>query len=130
MRLLLDTHAAYWAIREPTRIPTPARDLVEDMGNEVLVSAITPWELGIKFRKGLLPGAGPFLEALERHLRFLRATELPVTLEHSLATAHLEWTHRDPFDRMLAAQAIVENAVLVTADAAFSSLAGLRTAWK
>ncbi|RFA11148.1 hypothetical protein B7R54_07355 [Subtercola boreus] len=129
MRLLLDTHAAYWAIREPDRIPFAARELLADIKNAVLVSAVTPLELGIKFRKGHFPEAGPFLAALPHHLETLRATELPVTTEHALVTAQLDWAHRDPFDRMLAAQAIVENAVLVTADRAFAELGGLRVVW-
>ncbi|WP_216363632.1 type II toxin-antitoxin system VapC family toxin [Subtercola boreus] len=130
MKLLLDTHTAYWAVRVPERIPEAAMTLITDPSNERLVSAVTPWELGIKLRKGGFPEAGPFLAALAHHLVSLRATELPITGEHALAAGRLDWDHNDPFDRMLASQAIVENAVLVTADTAFAGLAGLRSVWR
>ena len=130
MKLLLDTHTAYWAVRLPDRLPDVAMSLISDPSNERLVSAVTPWELGIKLRRGRFPEAGPFLAALGHHLRSLRATELPITGEHALEAGRLDWDHNDPFDRMLASQAIVENAVLVTADSAFASLGGLRTAWR
>jgi len=129
MRLLLDTHTLFWAVRQPNRIPAAASALVTDPANELLVSAITPWELGIKYRSGRFAEAGPFLLALERYLDTLGASELPISIEHSLVAGQLEWAHRDPFDRMLAAQAIIENAVLVTADGAFRQLGGLRIAW-
>ncbi|GGF34345.1 twitching motility protein PilT [Subtercola lobariae] len=129
MILLLDSHTFYWAVRAPGRIPALAVRLIEDPANELLVSAVTPWELGIKFRKGKFAEAGPFLAAFARHLSTLGARELPISGEHALIAAQIEWEHRDPFDRMLAAQAIVENAVLVTADAAFASLGGLRVMW-
>ncbi|MCU1481739.1 MAG: hypothetical protein JWQ19_2525 [Subtercola sp.] len=129
MRLLLDTHTFYWAVSEPSRIPTAAVDLIEHPQNELLVSAITPWELGIKFRKGKFPEAGPFLAAFPHHVGALGAIELPISSEHALFAAQIDWSHRDPFDRMLAAQAILENAVLITADTAFASLGGLRASW-
>ncbi|MCU1477382.1 MAG: hypothetical protein JWQ64_2075 [Subtercola sp.] len=129
MRVLLDTHVLYWAVRSPKRIPTEASELITDPASELLVSVVTPWEMGIKHRKGRFPDAGPFLGAFTQHMAHLRARELPITGEHSLFAGQLEWAHRDPFDRMLAAQAIIENAVLVSADGAFASLGGLRTAW-
>ncbi|TAJ46824.1 MAG: type II toxin-antitoxin system VapC family toxin [Herbiconiux sp.] len=130
MRLLLDTHTLYWAVREPDRIPDAATRLIIDPANELLVSAVAPWELGIKHRSGRFPEAGPFLLTLDRYVDTLGASELPISIEHSLAAGQLEWAHRDPFDRMLAAQAIIENAVLVTADAAFATLGGVRVAWR
>ncbi len=129
MRVLLDTHVLYWAVRVPTRLSSEASEIITDSTNELLVSVVTPWEMGIKHRKGRFPDAGPFLGAFAQHLARLRAHELPITGEHSLFAGQLEWSHRDPFDRMLAAQAIIENAALVSADGAFASLGGLRTAW-
>lgn len=130
MRLLLDTHTLFWVVRQADRIPAAASELLTDPGNELLVSAVTPWELGIKHRSGRFAEAGPFLLALDRYLETLGATELPISIKHSLVAGQLEWAHRDPFDRMLAAQAITENAVLVTADAAFTTLGGVRVAWR
>lgn len=130
MRVLLDTHTFFWAVRDPSRIPAVATELLTDPGNELLVSAVTPWEMGIKVRSGRFPEAAPFLAAMPRYLGALGASELPITIEHSLVAGQLEWPHRDPFDRMLAAQAILENSVLASADAAFSTLGGLRLAWQ
>ncbi len=130
MRLLLDTHTFFWAVRDPSRIPAAATALLTDPGNELLVSAVTPWEMGIKVRSGRFPEAVAFLAAMPRYLSTLGAAELPITIEHSLVAGQLEWPHRDPFDRMLAAQAIIENAVLLSADAAFAALGGVRLAWR
>ncbi|GAA2224080.1 type II toxin-antitoxin system VapC family toxin [Herbiconiux moechotypicola] len=130
MRLLLDTHTLFWAVRDPTRIPATATALLTDPGNELLVSSVTPWEMGIKVRSGRFPEAAPFLAALPRYLEALGAAELPISVEHSLVAGQFEWEHRDPFDRMLGAQAIIENAVLVSADAVFATLGGVRLAWR
>ena len=112
MRLLLDTHAALWWIGGDHRLGEQARAELEDDANEVLLSAAVVWEVAIKrsLRKLEAPGdfAGTLLQADVRGL--------PVSVEHASLVERLPWHHRDPFDRLLVAQASVEGAALVTAD--------------
>jgi PIN domain nuclease of toxin-antitoxin system len=116
LRLLLDTHVLiWWAIGEP--LATPAADAIQAPENELHVSAATVWEAEIKAAAGKLTlelELGP--AARERGF-----VELPVTFEHAVAAARLPARHRDPFDRMLVAQAQVERLVLVTRDPVFDA---------
>lgn len=128
-RLLLDTHALLWALTEPARLPRTLRNTVQNRGTALLVSAATAWEIATKYRLGRLPAAEPLVLAYEENLVHLGAEELPVTARHALAAGSLAWEHRDPFDRMLAAQSILESVPLVSMDTAFTGLAGLRTVW-
>ena len=126
---LLDTHTLMWAINEPSRLGERASEVLRDRRNLVVVSAACAWELYTKHRIGKLPGAGPWLEVLEGHVRRLGAEFLPIEWAHARLSGQLEWAHRDPFDRMLAAQAIAESLVLVTRDPAFDELPGLKNLW-
>ena len=126
---LLDTHALMWAINEPSRLGDGAAEVLRDRGSLLVVSAASAWELYTKHRIGKLPGAGPWLEVLEGHVRRLGAEFLPIEWAHARLSGQLEWAHRDPFDRMLAAQAIAESLVLVTRDPAFDELPGLKNLW-
>lgn len=112
MRLLLDTHAVLWAVASPDRLVAMARDAIRDDRNVVLVSAVCQWEISIKRALGKLA----FEDDLGPHIEANRFTALPVTIEHATAVGTLPALHRDPFDRMLIAQAQVEDAVLVTRD--------------
>lgn len=119
MRLLLDTHAFLWAVTAPERLSPSARRSIQDEDNEVHVSAATVWEIAIKARLGRLEPAVDELERtipeeMERHA----FQPLPVHMRDALKVAALPDIHRDPFDRLLAAQAIIEELVLVTNDAA------------
>ena len=129
MRLLLDTHALLWALLEPRRLSAAASALIRDPANVVLVSAATAWEIATKLRLGRLPHAGAVVAAYDAHLARLRADELPVRSQHALLAGRFPVAHRDPFDRMLAAQAIVEGARLVTVDPAFDQFADVQTSW-
>ena len=113
MNLLLDTHAFLWAIDDDPKLSQKAREAIVDGKNIVFVSAATAWEITIKKGIGKLktPQAD-YLEALRLH----RFTILDITTEHALAVDGLPEHHKDPFDRMLAAQAQVENLTLVTRD--------------
>jgi PIN domain nuclease of toxin-antitoxin system len=86
-------------------------------------------EISTKQRLGQLPQADGIVSTYTRNLHRLRAVELPVTAEHALLAGRLDWDHSDPFDRMLAAQAMIESLTLVTRDVAFASLPGIRTLW-
>ncbi len=115
MKFLLDTHLLLWAAAAPERLPLAARDLMQDSGNELLFSAASLWEVAIK--SGL--GRDDFTLApavLRRGLLDNGYTELAIASEHAVATATLPSLHRDPFDRMLIAQAQVEGITLLTSD--------------
>ena len=126
---LLDTHTVLWALTDPSRLGRKARKVLTDRTSQIAVSAVSGWELATKHRLGKLSQADAILAAYAKHLDRLGAARLPITDDHALLAGRLEWNHRDPFDRMLAAQAILESMTLVTGDTAFGGLPGLRTLW-
>jgi PIN domain nuclease of toxin-antitoxin system len=116
MRLLLDTHILLWALMEPSRLQDDLRGLLEDLDNDVLFSAASVWEMAIKAALG----RADFRVSPERIVGAARESgfiELPVAVRAALKVATLPPYHRDPFDRLLVAQAMTEPAVLYTADA-------------
>lgn len=126
---LLDTHAVLWALTDPDRLGPAAGAVLRDPRSVLLVSAATTWEIATKHRLGTLPHADALLATYDRHLDRLGAQPLAITDAHALLAGQVQWSHRDPFDRMLAAQSMLEEATLVTADAAFATLPGLRLLW-
>lgn len=126
---LLDTHTLLWTLTDPSLLGPEARRIVTARSSRLVVSAASAWEISTKHRLGKLPQADVLIGAYTRHLDRLGAARVPITDEHALLAGRLEWTHRDPFDRMLAAQAMIESLTLVTSDPAFSGLAGLATMW-
>lgn len=127
--LLLDTHALIWALLDPERIPAATRDKISDPGTTLLVSAASAWEIGTKFRLGKLPRAQAIVHGYPDHLARLRARELPITSHHALTAGSLNWDHSDPFDRVIAAQCMIESVPLCTADRALGAFPGLRVVW-
>lgn len=117
MRLLLDTHTLLWALDTPARLSPTTRTALEDPANSVLVSAASAWEIAIKQALGRLDFPLARFEAL---LVEAGLTPLPITTAHAVTAGQLPPHHRDPFDRMLVAQALREDAVLVTDDAAIA----------
>ena len=119
MTVLLDTHVWLWMLTAPGRLATRAREVVEDAGNTLLLSAASSWEIAIKHSVGRL--ALP--EAPERYVPDRMAATgvepLPVGHSHALRVASLPTLHRDPFDRILIAQSQLERVALLTADAVF-----------
>jgi PIN domain nuclease of toxin-antitoxin system len=115
MRLLLDTHVLLWALITPARLGPALRDQLEDPANIVLFSAASIWEIAIKARLGRadFPQQPDAVSAAARRTGF---TELPVHAAAAARVADLPLLHRDPFDRLLVAQAIAEPARLYTAD--------------
>ena len=123
MKLLLDTQLLLWAAGQPKRLPAAARELIVDPANELLFSAASLWEVAIK--SGL--GRADFradAHLLRRGLLRNGYRELAVTGEHAVAVADLPAIHKDPFDRLLVAQAAVEGVVLLTADAVVARYPG------
>ena len=112
MKLLLDTHIFLWLNADDPKLTNKARKLIDE-AQEVLVSSVVFWELAIKIRRGDLMAD---LEALRSALYSNAFTILPITIEQACASATLPWHHKDPFDRMLVAQAITEPLRLMTAD--------------
>lgn len=116
---LLDTHVLLWAFAEPNRLSPTAADLLVTEANELLVSAASAWEIATKFRLGKLPHVGALLDQWDEALRRLRATPLPIDGAHALRAGLYQAGHRDPFDRVLAAQAELVGCPLLTTDPAF-----------
>lgn len=112
MRLLLDTHALIWAAVDPGRLSSAATRAITDPANDVYVSAVSGWEIAIKRTKGLLR----FPDLDRSMLDALRFSGLAIELRHMGCLAGLEQHHRDPFDRMLIAQALCDGLVLVSRD--------------
>ena len=120
MKVIFDTHAYAWWEDDDRRFSRKARTLIEDAGAELLLSAVVTWELATKFRIGKWREAGTLLENLKAGLVEEHLTPLPISLEHARFAGLMAGSHRDPFDRLLAAQARIEGAKLLTADPAFS----------
>jgi PIN domain nuclease of toxin-antitoxin system len=127
--LLLDTHAYCWAVTAPDRMSDRARAAIEDVGNQVLVSAASVWEMAIKHRAGKWPEAEALLAQHDAYCAELGAEQHPITAVDAIRAGGMRWTHPDPFDRMLAAQAMLGQATLVTRDEVFAELPGLQTLW-
>jgi len=128
MGALLDTHALIWWVEGDERIPPKLRRLLGQPGQDVYVSAATAWEIATKARIGKLKTPKQLLHDFVDAIGLLGFQPLPITLEHGLDAGRLPGTHRDPFDRMLAAQARSERLALVSADPAFATL-GVETLW-
>ncbi len=112
MKLLLDTHIFLWLNTDDPKLTRKARNLINE-AHEVFVSSVVFWELAIKISRGDLVAD---LEELRSALYSNPFTILPITVEHACASAALPWHHKDPFDRMLVAQAISEPLRLLTSD--------------
>jgi PIN domain nuclease of toxin-antitoxin system len=117
VRLLLDTHVFLWLQTEPERLGGHLT-LVEDRANTLLLSAASSWEIAIKFGLGRLPLPEPPDRYVPTRMRAIGAEALPIEHSHALAVAALPALHRDPFDRLLIAQAEATGAALLTADPA------------
>ena len=127
MRLLLDTHVVLWMLLDPDRLPARAAAAIRNPDTEVVVSAATAWELAIKESVGKLELPGPVATWLPDVCDRSGLQWLDVTPRHALRVAALPWHHRDPFDRLLAAQA-ADRYTVVTRDPLFERY-GVSTLW-
>ncbi len=128
MKLLLDTHALLWWLLDDARLSAKARKAIADPAALIFISAASAWELSVKHALGKLPEAGPVLAEFESLMEQAQFTELPITSRHARLAGELPGVHRDPFDRMLVAQSMTEQANLVTTDPQLKQL-GAVTLW-
>jgi PIN domain nuclease of toxin-antitoxin system len=120
MRVLLDTHTFLWAVLEPGKLSRRVRSLLQDPQTQIVLSAVCAWEISTKYRLGKLPDAAAVVERYGEAVSGLQAEELPVSRLHALQAGLWAFEHRDPFDRMLAAQAALEHLPLLTNDPALA----------
>ena len=125
MRLLLDTHILLWALLEPQKLSPELRNALEDSDTTLLVSAATAWEIATKWRLGKLNQAQAVVEHYAMALHRLAAIELPISGAVARQAGLWDVPHRDPFDRLLAAQAQADNLVLASNDPAFALFQGV-----
>jgi PIN domain nuclease of toxin-antitoxin system len=128
MKLLLDTHALLWAAFSKDQLSRRAQQLIESPRNEVLVSAASAWEISTKFRLGRLAFATQLVDEFIPRVTAAGYVLLPISVEHALRAGRLPGVHRDPFDRMLAAQAIHDDLPLISADPQLDCF-GVRREW-
>lgn len=128
MRLLLDTHAFIWWLGNHPCLSVVARAAVVDRSNHVHVSAATAWEITTKYRLGKLPGAVLVAADVAPQIVAEGFAELPVTVTHGQHAGALQVAHKDPFDRTLVAQALIEDMALVSNEALFDTY-GVRRVW-
>ena len=124
--ILLDTHALLWWLTDDPSLSQTARTLIKNPDNTVLVSSASAWEIATKHRIGKLPGGEAVAPNLAELLRLERMGTLPIDLDHALLAGRLAHPHRDPFDRMLAAQALLENIPVVSRDGVLGELGATR----
>jgi len=128
VRLLLDTHVLIWWLAGDAMLSADAQAAIADPANEVLVSAASAWEVATKYRTGKLPQAAALAADMPSVLTGQGFVELPITVRHAQAAGSLPGPHRDPFDRMLIAQAALADLVLVSNEAVFDRY-GVRRLW-
>lgn len=121
MRLLLDTHTFLWFLLKDAQLSIRMHGLIADPGNQVELSPASYWELAIKISMGKYNLSEPFQTFLDREIVTNRWTVLPIQVAHAAALTGLPFHHKDPFDRMLVAQALVEQIPIVSADPAFDA---------
>jgi PIN domain nuclease of toxin-antitoxin system len=121
MQLLLDTHALLWWALDSENLSKKARHALNDLNNDVYISAASAWEIATKFRIGKLPEAESFIHSFSDTLQRLGFLELPISAEHAKRAGLMLIEHKDPFDRMFIAQAQAEGFVLVSNEALFDT---------
>ncbi len=129
MTVLVDTHALLWWWAQPDKLSPRVHALIRDPSNRVWVSAASSWEIATKYRIGKLPSGGRIAQDWSRRILSDGFIELDITPAHALKAGLLPGKHRDPFDRMLAAQSLLEGVGILSIDPALSDL-GAERIWE
>jgi PIN domain nuclease of toxin-antitoxin system len=122
VKLLIDSHALLWVMGNHPHLSPAARTAIENLSNDCYISVVSVWELATRHRSGKLPEAAPLVANPRRILDGLRLTPLSLQLEHARLAGSMVHSHKDPFDRMLAAQALLEGLTLVSKYEIFDSM--------
>jgi PIN domain nuclease of toxin-antitoxin system len=123
LRLLLDTHTLIWWLAGDEALSRRAREAIADEVNEIAISAASAMEIATKFRNGKLPGAALLAQSFEEIIAEQGFGELPISVHHARLAGEMNIAHKDPFDRLLIAQAQTEDMVLVSNEALFDGFA-------
>ncbi len=126
MKILLDTHALLWWLEGDKKLPKKSRDLIQNEDNTILVSSASAWEISTKVRIGKMPNAVEVALNLPDILISQGFNSLPISILHAQKAGLLAGSHRDPFDRMLIAQSMVESIAVVTNETIFEDLGASR----
>jgi PIN domain nuclease of toxin-antitoxin system len=118
MRVLLDTHTLAWAIGQADLLSEKVQDLLENPSVKLLISPVSIWEMSIKYKLGKWPEVAPFIDdaLYHRFIQELNAEELLVSSRHTRLAGQIDMSHKDPFDRLLVAQAILEGIPIISKD--------------
>jgi len=128
VKVLLDTHTLLWWVLGSPQLSTTAAAVLGDTGTAIVVSAVSGHEIATKYRLGKLPVPARLAEHLEQMVAENGWQPLPLSIAHAQLAGRLPGAHKDPFDRMLAAQALIEDMPLVTKDSAVAGF-GVKTIW-
>ena len=129
VKYLLDTHTFLWAAQDETKLRNKALTIIEDNSVSLFVSAVSAYEIMYKHKIGKLPGYDYVADNYFDILTKIGVNELPISTQHAHFAGKFEWAHRDPFDRLLAAQASIENMTIISNDEAFPSLSWIDIFW-
>ena len=128
LRLLLDTHALTWWVAGDDQLSAPARRAIEDEANDILISAASAWEIATKHRLGKLPEAGALAQDIPGAIASQDFVELSISVADAVRAGAFPSIHNDPFDRLLIAQALAHNLILVSIEPLFERY-GVRRLW-
>jgi len=128
LKLLLDTHTLLWWAFDSPSLSARANALIADRANTILVSSASAWEISTKYRLGRLPEVSVLIQDMPGWFEEAGLQELPISVAHAQRAGLLSGPHRDPFDRMLAAQSLIEDAPVIGKDAAIGDL-GAQLVW-
>ncbi len=118
---LIDTHILLWWLFDDPKLHTDCRDIIRNPDHRIIVSSASAWEIATKYRMGKLPEAKQLVEQYSQILHQAKFIELAITTAHALRAGSLPIAHRDPFDRMIMAQAELESLLVITYDKAFQT---------
>ena len=128
MRYLLDTHTLLWFLADDKRLSDSARELIESQSNDIFISIASLWEIAIKVNIGKLILDKPFEQVFPEELRLNNIEILSITVDNLIKLTTLPYHHRDPFDRLIIAQALVENLPIIGVDGNFDTY-GINREW-